>query len=138
HLIEWRTMANWREIKGTWTKHPVVVGSINGASHEIYNLDTEPHEQFYSVSVITPYTAIQLARKPILEKVKCRKLIRRIRKYRVGVEDDIGKVKTYIIVSTLWRHPRKLLSSTVSTCASLVCSRNNILKVDNSSCSAPN
>ncbi|WAR15768.1 hypothetical protein MAR_005873 [Mya arenaria] len=122
HLIEWRTMANWREIKGTWTNILWLLG-----------LSMEPLMKFTDwklshMNNFTPVTAaiIHLIRKPILEKVKCRKLNRRIRKYRVGVEHDISKVKTYVNVSTLWRHTRKLLSSSVSTCASLVCSRKQL------------
>ncbi|WAR15769.1 hypothetical protein MAR_005874 [Mya arenaria] len=138
HLIEWRTMANWREIKGTWTNilwllglsmEPLMKFTDWKLSH-MNNFTPVTaaiiHLYTYKVSVIAPYTAIQLIRKPILEKVKCRKLNRRIRKYRVGVEHDISKVKTYVNVSTLWRHTRKLLSSSVSTCASLVCSRKQL------------
>ena len=62
--------------------------------------------------IITPYTAAQLARK---EKN------RNIRYYRIGVEHAFADLKQYKITSSVWRHPRPLLSQLVTICAGLVC-----------------
>ena len=77
-------------------------------------------------AVITPYTSAQLAQKQPLERRKCRKLKSLIKLYRVRVEQPIGELKTYRSVSLLWRHPRTMLSSTVKSCAALVCRRKEI------------
>ena len=63
--------------------------------------------------IMTPYTAAQLARKEDQMKRKCKKLNRNIRYYRIGVEHQI--------TSSVWRHPRPLLSQLVTICAGLVC-----------------
>ena len=77
-------------------------------------------------AVITPYTSTQLAQKQPLERRECRKLNSLIKLYRVRVEQSIGELKTYRSVSLLWRHPRTMLTSTVKSCAVLVCRRKEI------------
>ena len=71
--------------------------------------------------IMTPYTAAQLARKEDRVKRKCKKLNRNIRYYRIGVEHAFVELKQYKITSSVWRHPRPLLSQLVTICAGLVC-----------------
>ena len=70
---------------------------------------------------MTPYTAPQLARKEDRMKRKCKKLNRNIRYYRIGVEHAFAELKQYKTTSSVWRHPRPLLSQLVTICAGLVC-----------------
>ena len=72
-------------------------------------------------SIMTPYTAAQLARKEPRMRRKCVKLNRHIRHYRIIVENAIAELKQYKITSTVWRHPRPLLSQVVTISAGLVC-----------------
>ena len=73
--------------------------------------------------IMTPYTAAQLARKEDRMKRKCKKLNRNIRYYRIGVEHAFAELKQYKITSSVWRHPRPLLSQLVTICAGLVCGK---------------
>ena len=63
--------------------------------------------------IMTPYTAAQLARKEDRMKRK--------RYYRIGVEHAFAELKQYKITSSVWRHPRPLLSQLVTTCVGFVC-----------------
>ena len=71
--------------------------------------------------IMTPYTAPQLARKDAAMRRKCRKLNNHISHYRVSVEHAIAELKLYKAVSSVWRHPRPLLSQMVTICAGLMC-----------------
>ena len=76
--------------------------------------------------IMTPYTAVQLLRKEPRERRKCRKLNRRIRRYRTSVEHGIADLKVYRCISSIWRQNRRQLSCAVNICASLVCRRKQI------------
>ena len=56
-------------------------------------------------------------------KRKCEKLnyYRNIRYYRIGVKHAFAELKQYKITSSVWRHPRPLLSQLVTICAGSVC-----------------
>ena len=71
--------------------------------------------------IMKPYTAAQLARKEDRMKRKCKKLNRNIRYYRIGVEPAFAELKQYLIISSVWRDPRPLLSQLVTICEGLVC-----------------
>ena len=63
--------------------------------------------------IMTPYTAHKEDR---MKKKK--KLNRNIRSYRIGVEHAFAELKQYKITSSVWRHPRQLVTT---ICAGLVC-----------------
>ena len=71
--------------------------------------------------IMTPYTAAQLARKADRMKRKCKKMNRKIHYYRIGVEHAFAELKQYKITSSVWRHPRPLLSPLVTICEGFVC-----------------
>ena len=75
------------------------------------------------IAIMTPYTSAQLARKEDKMQRKCEKLnyYRNIRYYRIGVKHAFAELKQYKITSSVWRHPRPLLSQLVTICAGFVC-----------------
>ena len=69
---------------------------------------------------LSPFTTPQINRKPEHLKRKSRKLNRVIGEYKIEVEHQIGELKRYKVLSTLWRHSRPKLTDIVETCAALV------------------
>ena len=57
-------------------------------------------------------------------KRKCTQLNHNIGYYRIGVEHAFAELKQYKITSSVWRHPRPLLSQLVTICAGLCAKRN--------------
>ena len=76
--------------------------------------------------VITPYSTAQIRRKQGQDRQQCLRFNRYHRQYRVLVEHAIGQIKVYKSVSSVWRHPRRILSVVVRICAALVCRRKSI------------
>jgi hypothetical protein len=76
--------------------------------------------------VLTPYSAAQIRSKHGVERRQSLRFNRYVKRYRVLVEHAIGEIKCYSSVSTVWRHPRRLLARTVKICAALVCRRKQI------------
>ena len=90
------------------------------------------HEQYvllddtiypHGICIMTPYIATQLTRIENRVKRKCEKskYYYDIRYYRIGVKHAFAELKQYKITSSVWRHPRPLLSQLETICAGFVC-----------------
>jgi DDE superfamily endonuclease/Helix-turn-helix of DDE superfamily endonuclease len=64
--------------------------------------------------LMTPFTTAQLRRKRGNDRHKALRLNRYIARHRIAVEHSIAELKTYRCVNSVWRHPRHMLSQTVS------------------------
>lgn len=70
--------------------------------------------------IMTQHTSPQLRRMPPQRRRKARKLNRCISANRIAVEHAINEIKTYMSISTVWRHRRSLLPRVVYVCTCLV------------------
>lgn len=77
-------------------------------------------------NVLTQYTAQQIGRKQGVERRKCLKFNRYVKRYRIGVEHAIATLKVYKSVASIWRHPRPDLPSVTCICAGLVCRKKEL------------
>jgi hypothetical protein len=70
--------------------------------------------------LMTPYTRRQLNARHDNVRSKCRKLNRLITENKVQVEHATCDLKHYILIGTLWRHPRRKLKKIVELCGAFV------------------
>lgn len=77
--------------------------------------------------LITPYRGDELNRDPEMLEQRLGQN-RTIRAYRIYVEHMIGHLKTFRIMSELYRHPRRMQSSLVKLCAVLAKRRLDIFE----------
>jgi hypothetical protein len=76
--------------------------------------------------LLTPYSMAQIRRKHGVERQQSLRFNRYLRRYRVKVEHTIAQMKIYKSISSVWRHPRNLLSNVVKICAGLICRRKDL------------
>ena len=74
--------------------------------------------------ILTEFTELQLRQRD--DRLRCRKLNKYIRQYRVYVEHAIAEIKCYRSVGTIWRHRRSTLPRVVTICVGLVCRKKDI------------
>jgi hypothetical protein len=70
--------------------------------------------------VVTPFTSQQINRETPQVRRKYKKYNRILSSHRSIVERSIGKLKSYKTLSSVWRHPRAMLSTVVEITAGLV------------------